>query len=72
MSNKHFFQLYNNNLYGLTGTLGNTTSKTFLLETYKINYITIPATYQKQFYLENPRIALTTQEHAHQIIDAVK
>ena len=42
ISKPGYFQRYGNRLYGLTGTLGNATTRSFLQEMYGVDMITIP------------------------------
>ena len=50
MSNKKYFQLYANNLYGMTGTLGGATSKKFLSNIYKTEFIMVPPSFKKPYF----------------------
>lgn len=72
MSNKKFFELYGARMYGLTGTLGGKTSRRFLKDIYKTNFLNIPSSYPKQFYFETPRIATTVKEWLHEIFKSIK
>lgn len=72
MSNKHFFGLYGQKLYGLTGTLGNDISKRFLQEVYSANFAIIPTAYQKQYHMKRPQFGTTVMEWASLIIQSVK
>ncbi|CAF1312704.1 unnamed protein product [Adineta steineri] len=50
ISNKAFFQRYNNYLYGLTGTLGSENSQSFLSDLYHVQFVELPTSKKKCFY----------------------
>lgn len=62
MSNKKFFELYAERLFGLTGTLGTNASRRFLRQVYKTTFVIIPTSFEKSYYTETPRIATTPKE----------
>lgn len=72
MSNKKYFELYGRQLYGLTGTLGSSISRTFLKEIYKTNFIIIPTSYPKKYYMETPKIATNAKDWLNSVIESVK
>ncbi|CAF4860911.1 unnamed protein product, partial [Rotaria sp. Silwood2] len=49
LSNIGYFKKYNQNLFGLTGTLGSDASKKVLAEVYDVDLVIIPSSYEKQY-----------------------
>ncbi|KAE9547849.1 hypothetical protein FO519_008940 [Halicephalobus sp. NKZ332] len=59
MSNVTFFLRYNTNVLGLTGTIGGESSRHFLREVYKVDFVDIPP-FRERLHCElAPHIAIT-------------
>ena len=72
MSNKKFFELYGQRLYGMTGTLGNYSSKKFLKEIYNTSFIIMPTAFPKKYYTEPPKIATSQNNWLKNLVESVR
>ena len=61
ISNKRFFKRYSTSLYGLTGTLGSSSSRKLLQEVYKVGTVELPTNKAKRFVQHKSHVA--TNDH---------
>ncbi|KAL4499876.1 hypothetical protein ABPG72_015225 [Tetrahymena utriculariae] len=57
ISNYSYIQTYENNIIGLTGTLGSDNSRDFLRELYNVDLVNVPNSYHKQYIQFQDKLA---------------
>jgi superfamily II DNA or RNA helicase len=72
LSNMGYFQRYGNNLVGLTGTLGSAKAKEVLADVYKVDFIDIPRSRQKQHLQFSPIVANSEEQWLKEVCRSAK
>ncbi|XP_062603694.1 protein translocase subunit SecA-like [Saccostrea cucullata] len=72
MSNQAFFERYQNNIFGLSGTLGDHQENEFLQDTYGLSCMKIPPFRRKQFQEEAGILCESKEVWISTIVEAVK
>ena len=72
ISNKRFFKRYGKALYGLTGTLGSTSSRQLLKEVYTISTVEIPTNREKRYTQRKARVATDSKEWCGEIYKEIE
>ncbi|KAL4501959.1 hypothetical protein ABPG73_020096 [Tetrahymena malaccensis] len=57
ISNFSYIKTYENNIIGLTGTLGSDNSRQFLRELYNVDLVNVPSSYDKQYIQFEDKLA---------------
>ncbi len=71
LSNKAYFEKYNNKVVGLTGTLGSEPAKKLLGEVYQMNHMTIPK-YKPSQFIEEPALLLSQEKYEAELLQIIK
>ena len=73
ISHKTFFELYGANVFGMTGTLGNTDTRSVMNCMYPATFVDIPRQYKSKFTLQPPKISTDKKDWLKTIvIDAME
>ena len=72
MSNISFFKRYNQNIYGLTGTLGSEGERRLLRNLYHVEYVTVPTFRPTSFFEEEGRVCYSQEMWLDQIAKCVQ
>ena len=70
MSNIHFFKRYNDQIYGMTGTLGASEERQLLQAIYGVDFLTVPTFMPKRF-IEFPMIVAPANEWSTYVLSNI-